>query len=252
MAFVSGSRPTGGDFMSVSTVRTPHPYIAEVRNSQEVTLYGSADLKYWQQRLLSEKLVPVEQDGKARLMISAVASRWLGVRFSEFSIVILANPAGHAAIDEGHSGYFLPTAYNTSRPFTFIEQRYFQTPYSYGKVDVQCHPTASFSLKQRAGEMIHAASRTLSTAPKTDEVWEGPIYLPPRPAKTRALGKVFYARLGGLTEIRPFDPAIDSLSITPTASEPVLGQLLDSGFAGQEWHIRSSATHARSQTYPRP
>ncbi len=227
-------------------------YIAEVRNSQEVTLYGSADLAFWKEKLLSQNLVPVENSGQAQLMISAVASSWLGVRFKEFLIAVLVNPVPHTLGVGSSPGLYLLTAYNTSRPFVFIEQRYFQTPYNYGKVEVRSEPQPAFELRQRTSVFVNAVCTTpVSAAPTVNEVWEGTIYLPPRPAQARTLSKVFYARLGGLTEISSFHPGADTFRITPSPSEPVLSWVLESGFAGREWHVRRSATHARSQTYPR-
>ncbi len=238
--------------MSASSLSAPRKYIAEVRNSQEVSLYGSADLTFWTKQLLPEKLVPVEKNGQAQLMISAVASRWLGVPFSEFMIAVLANPVDHSPLVGSSPGMYLLTAYNTSRPFTFIEQRYFLTPYTHGVVQVECGQTPSFRLKLRPGEVVSAVRKSqFPLRPTVDEIWEGPIYLPPRPAKARLPGKLFYARLAGLTEISPFQTSEDSFCATATASDPVFGWLMESGFAGREWHIRSAATHARSQTYPR-
>ena len=238
--------------MSTSTISAAPKYIAEVRNSQEVTLYGSADLDYWERNLRPERLVPVEQNGQARLLISAVASCWLGVRFREFLIAIEANPESDSPEAGTSPGLYLLTAYNTSRPFAFMEQRYFQTPYTYGGVEVQCGQPTSFRLKQRTGEMV-SAERTPphSVAPKIDESWDGAIYLPPRTAKARIPGNLFYAKLSGPTEITPFQPGADTLRITPAPSDPVLSWLLESGLTGREWHVRSSATHARSKTYPR-
>ena len=238
--------------MPESTLSSPPQYIAEVRNSREVTLSGTADLDYWKQKLRPEKLVPVEQDGHARLMISAVASCWLGVRFSEFLIAVQSQPMPQTAMSGASDGMYLLTAFNTSRAFAFMEQRYFQTPYTYGNVEVQCVSQPSFRLKQRTGEMVMAVQTTpRAGALKVHEHWEGAIYLPPRPAKSRTPGNVFYARLSGLTEISPFLPGEDTLRITPSRSDPVLGWLLESGFVGREWHVRSAATHARSKTYPR-
>lgn len=246
------SWPRWNPLMPASTTHSPPKYIAEVRNSQEVTLYGTADLDYWERKLRPEKLVPIEQNGRARLMISAVASCWLGVRFREFMIAVLVHSANQSPAAGSTPSFYLLTAYNTSRAFSFIEQRYFQTPYSYGSVEVQCGRQPSFQLKQRTSEMLRAVrvAQPPST-PTVDEVWEGAIYLPPRPAQGPAPGKVFYARLEGLTEVSPFQPAVDAIQITPQASEPVLGWLLESEFTGREWHVRHSATHARSQTYPR-
>jgi hypothetical protein len=227
-------------------------YIAEVRNSQEITLYGSADLDYWERKLRPERLVPVERDGQARLLISAVSSCWLGVRFREFLIAVEANPKSHSPGLGASTGLYLLTAYNTSRPFAFIEQRYFQTPYSYGIVEVQCGQPTSFRLQHRAGELVYAERMPpRSVAPKIDESWEGAIYLPPRTVKARIPGNLFYAKLSGLTEITPFRAGADTLRITPSPSDPILSWLLESGLTGREWHVRSSATHSRSKTYPR-
>ncbi len=238
--------------MSASTISAPPKYIAEVRNSQEVTLYGTADLAYWKNRLQPERLVPVVRDGQARLLISAVASTWLGVRFREFLIAIEANPESHSPETGTSPGLYLLTAYNTSRAFAFMEQRYFQTPYTYGTVEVQCSQPTSFRLKQRTEELVSAERTPLRSAPpQTHESWEGAIYLPPRIAKARLPGNLFYAQLSGPTEITPFQPAADTLRLTPSPSDPVLNWLLESGFAGREWHVRNSATHARSKTYPR-
>ena len=238
--------------MSASVIIAAPKYIAEVRNSQEVTLYGAADLAYWTKKLQPQKLVPVEEHGRARMMISAVASNWLGVRFREFLIAVLAYPAHQSPQPGSLPGCYLLSAYNTSRAFAFIEQRYFQTPYTHGTVEVQCARQPSFQLKQRSGEMLSAVRHSQSPATEqVEEVWEGAIYLPPRPARGPGPGKMFYARLAGLTEISPFQPAEDSIKITPQASDPVLSWLLESGFTGQEWHVRHSATHARSKTYPR-
>ena len=170
--------------MSASTISAPPKYIAEVRNSQEVTLYGTADLACWKKKLLPQKLVPIEQNGQARLLISAVASTWLGVGFREFLIAIEANPESHSPEAGSSPGMYLLTAYNTSRAFAFMEQRYFQTPYTYGGVEIQCGQPTSFRLKQRTGELVTAERTPLrSVAPRIDEAWEGAIYLPPRTAK---------------------------------------------------------------------
>ena len=238
--------------MSTSVAKTAPRYIAEVCNSQEVTLFGTADLAFWQRKLQLENLLPVDRNGRAQLMISAVSSRWLGARFSEFMIAVLAEPRGHVP-DAGDSpGMFLLTAYNTSRPFTFIEQRYFQTPYKHGSIAVQSSPQPSLLLKQRAVELVQAKRVDQSHAVSNiEEVWEGKIYLPPRTSNARFPGNLFYARLSGLSQVSPFTAGKDVLQLTSSESEPVLGWLLESEFSGTEWHVRNSATHARSKTYPR-
>ena len=223
-------------------------FIAEVRNSQEVTLIGDADFHFWCEKLSPEQLVPSEVNGRAELIITAVASRWMGVRFTELSFAVsVARKSGGTP-----RSVFLLTAYNTSRAFAFMERTMFQTPYVHGAVHVQCGSRPCFQLQRESSDVLQVGRRELNGIPRIAEVLDWTIYLPTRSNKAPPSRKRFYARLSGLTEIAPFVEAEDRLKITKSASAPVLGWLLESNFTGREWHIRNSATHARSKTYSAP
>lgn len=222
-------------------------YVAEVRNSRELALFGTADFDFWARKLHPEGLVPIDRDGRAEVMISAVASRWLGVRFSELVMAVVTEALPG---EQDAPSFYLAAAYNSSRSFTFIEQRYFQTPYLHGEIDVRLtSDETQLKLRRRTGEKLKAAVGSLGTPPsQVDELWEGAIYLPPRSPGSR---NKFYARLAGLTHVQPFLPGQDHLEIVPAVSSSPLAWLVESGVAGREWHVRSQANHARSKTYPR-
>jgi GNAT superfamily N-acetyltransferase len=55
----------------------------------------------------------------------------------------------------------------------------------------------------------------------------------------------------GYTQAYPFVPAADDLSIKPSRDTEILQTLLDSGFIGEEWRVRTDATHGKSKSYRR-
>jgi hypothetical protein len=227
----------------------PVPFVAEITNVREVSLLGTADLGFWKGPLREAKLVPIEKDGQALLLISAMASRFLGVPFRELAIAVMV---GHTA-GAKPEGLYLERAFNTSRLFTFIERNWFTTPYEYGKVDVDVAIPASFRLEKTSGLVLRAemsaevGATSREPVRAGDECWEGPIYLPGPRGSGDASGKYFYARIAGQTRTYPYNPG-DVLEIKPTPGLPVLQRLVDSGFTGKEWAIRAAATHARSKT----
>jgi hypothetical protein len=229
--------------MSSSAANSPIKYVAECFGSREVTLYGKADLDYWTRKLADEKLVPYVDSDHAHVMITAVASRWSGVRFTELIIgVVTADEPGGKA-----NGMLLLSGYNTSRVFTFFEYYYFGTPYAHASVAVACEPPESMCLS-RATRTLLSAQRRRGQSGRTESVdQQGPAYLPRGKAQ---IGKVYYVRIRGKTEISPFDGSVDTFAIKD-ASEPVLLSLAESGFVPQEWHLRPDAYHARSKTYAR-
>lgn len=219
-------------------------YVAEVFGSREVTLYGKANLDYWTKKLADEQLLPYVDNGHAQVTITAVASRWSGVSFLELIVgVTTADEPGGAAY-----GMLLLSGYNTSRIFTFFEYYYFGTPYSQANVAVSCEKPASLNLSRATRPML-SAQRGAYHPVRTESVdWQGPAYLPRGSAK---VGKVYYIRIRGETEISPFAAGVDTFAIKD-ASEPALLWLAESGFVPQEWHVRPDAFHARSKTYARP
>ncbi len=46
----------------------PRKYIAEVIHSQEITLFGTADLGFWTRMLQPQNLVPIARNGQAEFL----------------------------------------------------------------------------------------------------------------------------------------------------------------------------------------
>ena len=103
-------------------------------------------------------------------------------------------------------------------------------------------------LKERATMSADPASQRATTHSASDG-FAGPVYLPAR--KPGARLSWFYADIVGETDTFPFDPAHDSLSLHPTAGQPLIQSLVDSRFTASQWAVRSSATHKKSKTYRR-
>lgn len=224
-------------------------FIAELDQVLEVSLQGTADLPYWQNRLASEGLFPTPDAAqRAQIWISGANSKFRGVRFRELSVTV------HVSLNEGTTtpdGIFLPQAFNSSRLFTFFERHWFHTPYDRADVDVEAKP---FRMSARAGTevLIEAALGDTELGPSESDgkqTWEGPIYLPAAGSSSGAKRRHFFARLEGTTISRPFVTDRDKFVIHPTLRFPVLGWLLESRFQGEAWAIRPAAGHARSKTY---
>lgn len=235
--------------MTATPPPTPVKYIATVKGSAEVTLHGTADFTFWQNRLRKERLFPYRAGSRAELVLSAVESRWLGVRFRELVLTVVVS---HRQNGSTRDGYFLFAAYNSSRVFAWIERTAFRTPYWHGNIEVRAADPASMKLLEK--DVIFHAERASGIEPTRagEEVWEGPIFLPRDAANQTEPGKLFHARLGGHTEVYPFSPTADLLKLDPYQHHSALQDLVESNFAGTEWHVRPQATHARSRTYARP
>ena len=95
--------------MNSSSERT---YISTITDVREVALAGTADLAYWRERLRGEGLAPLDDDGRASLLLTAIESKFRGIPFRELSISVLL-PGG---------GAFLAHAFNSSRLLAFAER----------------------------------------------------------------------------------------------------------------------------------
>lgn len=222
------------------------PYIAVIPQVREVTLLGSADLAFWERHLTREGLAPVPAQGRAQLILSAPDLRWSGIRFQELSLAVVVSEGSAGAHP---SGLYLVHAYNSSRLLAFLERALFHTPYERQSTCVDVALPASIRVTRGADTSFHAAmgpsARLLWSH---DDAWEGTIFLPTPPG-VRARPRWFRARLGGPTDAYTFDPAADTLRVCPPAGDGLLRMLVDSQFTPEEWRLRASATHARSQTY---
>jgi hypothetical protein len=227
-------------------------YVANPRHVREVSLFGTADLAFWQNRLKEENLVPAERDGKAQLWIIAADMKFLGVRFRELSFSVLA---GHDEQGVRHNGAYLAHAYHSSRLFAHCERTFFSTPYQRGDVRVSVSPSPFIHLVQGGELVFRAEMQAGASAPGRDascsaeDGWKGPVFLPRKRRGRDREGRLFFAKIKGLTQRYPFIDSTDLLSIKPAQNGNILQSLLDSHFAGEEWAIREDATHARSRTY---
>lgn len=232
-------------------MNSPLRYNVEISPVREVMLRGTADFEFWKERLAREDLVPAGDGLRAQLIITALDSQFMGLRFREASLaVFVENGEGPGADDAA----YLMHAFNSSRMFAFVERTFYHTPYQQADVRVDAHLPAAFQIGYRGAVVFRAEMSAIASASSRkparcqEERWEGPIFLPG--AKSGTSGEVFFGRLVGHTDSYPFLPE-DTVTIRPDAEAPVFRWLLESEFAGQEWGLRQSATHARSRTVKR-
>jgi hypothetical protein len=225
-------------------------YVAQVSPVREVAVLGTADLDYWREPLARAELCPHDEGGRVPLMIGATDTRFMGVRFRELTVTVFCRDRRGTLPD----GVFLAQAFNSVRWFAWVERNIFSTPYDHGVAEVTIEPAASFQLTiggavtLRATMSADPASQRATTHSASDG-FAGPVYLPAR--KPGARLSWFYADIVGETDTFPFDPAHDSLSLHPTAGQPLIQSLVDSRFTASQWAVRSSATHKKSKSYRR-
>lgn len=234
----------------------PIKYVATVDGVPEVTLRGTADFAFWQSRLADYELEPADHNGRARILVIAASMRYMGMRFTEVSFSVeVVSPDQCEQPDAG----FLIHAFNTSRMFAFTERVAFGTPYYHADCRISSVAPVSIEVAEGGHAIFHATMNSDAAAAATSrvparngmELWEGPIFLPRKPGATSNQHYVFFGKLHGDASIYPYRCELDSISIVPSRTDALSKNLIDSGFAGEEWQIRQAGTHARSKTYPR-
>ena len=230
-------------------------YVAALSNVSEVSLVGTADLAFWKAHLSGGALAPAESEGKARLLISASAAKFMGLPFAEFSVCVLVVPP----VDRGwKDAAYLVHAFNSRRFFALCERVLYSTPYYHGRVRVTAAFPPAVEVCAEDGATYHASLRRgASERPpgpsrSATECWNGPVFLAGRGGGEGTARRVFFAKLQGLTRAFPYAPARDTVEITSASAGSVFQMLIDSRFEGREWIVREGATHARSKTYLAP
>ena len=239
--------------MGNSGIARPVKFVAVITHAREVSLLGTADLRFWQDRLRSERLHPIERDGKAQILISAVDARFKGLRFQELSVSIAAGPVDGSA---ERAGYYLARAFNSRRLFAWVERRMLSTPYYHARVEVDCGLPASIDVADGSRILLGARMTSDGAAGRVplrsgDEFWEGPLFLPRSGRRADSPGNWFFAKIGGHAQTYAF-AAGDVLTLSPHGSHEIFQSLIDSGFKARDWIIRENATHAKSKTFDRP
>jgi hypothetical protein len=232
----------------------PVKWVAELSHVREVTLLGTADLAYWQDRLREEKLDPAERDGQAQVMVSAAELKYWGVRFREVSFSVQVRPVED--LTRPNAAYLLG-AYNSLRMFAFVERIFFSTPYRYGDVRVSASLPAFVHIFKNDDVVFRAEMGADGVEPGREpsqvgeDGWDGPVFLPEKQRSKDGPGRLFFARVRGHTRAYPLLPARDVVAIKPSSGCEVLQALSDSHFVAQQWNIREDAAHAKSKTYKR-
>jgi hypothetical protein len=129
--------------LSDRDVNATFKYIAVLPHVREIALRGASDLAFWQDRLAADNLSPLDFGGQAHVLLSAIESRFLGVRFREITISVFARRDGD---DGGQEGLYLALAFKSSRLFTSVERAAFSTPYHHGTIRVDSALPGSIAL----------------------------------------------------------------------------------------------------------
>lgn len=229
-------------------------YVAAPNHVREVTLRGTADLAFWKSRLAHDDLAPAVRGNRAELLIIGANMAFMGLRFTELSFSVQVLPTADAQYP---NAALLIHAFNTSRMFALCERTFFRTPYYYGDCHVSTSAPVSIQLFEGSKAILQAELRPEAAAVirqpsrSGNETWQGPIYLPRTGSSGTSGGYMFYGKMEGHTDVYPFRPDLDQISILPSPNAKVLQDLIDSDFQGKEWIVRQDGTHARSKTYPR-
>jgi hypothetical protein len=233
-------------------------YIAQLKNVHELGLHGHADLSWWRERLADERLEPIERDGRAQVVVTALDTSWMGIPFRDLSVAVAArvscNPdPNDGTKDKGNPkqpGLFFACAFNASRFISFFERRWFRLPYRY-RADL--HIDLSYDAMCRLGTasetelLAKMAPREQSKTPAQDKGFTGPLFLPN--TNDASHRRWLMVRIEGLTQSFEFDADRDQFEIGSACTHPILMGLEASQFSPIEWHLRTSATHARSKTF---
>lgn len=224
-------------------------FVAELSNVTEVSLLGTANFDYWQDRLRPHGLSPILRDGAAQILIIAAKARFMGVPFCEvsFSVSVSPNQERHALQD----AVCLLRAFNSNRFFAFCERTFFATPYYPAKCEISLDPIKVKVSNQKEtlfsvqmGSVGHRETSQLD-----NDGWYGTIAIIPPKGLANAPYKYFVGRIDGQTTIYSFDESNDILIFAKDGGIPIFSQLVESGFDGKQWIVRASANHAKSKTY---
>ena len=217
-------------------------YIAKIKNVREVCLVGSAELEFWKAHLSPLRLVPAELAGQARVLVSVVKLKWMGIAFEELSIAVPIEPP-----DASMPSIYLVSAFSTSRLLAWCERMFFHTPYEHAQIAMHAEQPWSLKLRDSVRSTLATQSQQTATTTSVNDDWTGSIFLPPaRPGSRR---KFFYAKLSGPVQVAPFVATNAEFKIQPSDKQRAIQLLIDSHFAPIEWRVRPNAVHARSKTF---
>jgi len=217
-------------------------YAAVINNVHEVTLWGSAKLNFWKEHLKNFDFYPYVENRKAVIIISAINSKFKGIKFSELSVSLKISFAQNG---KGDDGFYLFQAYNNVRLFSFIERKIFKTPYYTGKIILNNNIPPKLTLTANGLVILEFEMGNKKTLNEVKvEQHEFKILLPGNGEKN-----YFHANLEGMTYSFNFTPN-DKIIINENA-EGVWKLLKESGYTPLTWKIRNDSIHRKTKTFTR-
>ena len=225
---------------------SPVKYIAQLKRVREVGLWGDAELSWWRDHLAGEGLEPVEADGRARVVVTGLDAKWMGIPFRDVSVAVVARRRCAPA----ETGLLLARAFNASRFMAGVERWWFHLPYQFrADLHVGLGDAGEIRLGDRSAVDLVAelGARESSGEPAEEMGYTGPLFLPGGGDRTRR--RWLMVRIHGMTSTFDFDAALDRFEVGSGCTDPILAGLRDSHFRGVQWHVRRSDTHARSKTF---
>lgn len=215
-------------------------YAAVIDNVHEVTILGSAKLNFWREYLKNYYFYPFAENRKTVIIISAIKSKYKGIRFSELSVSLKISSVQNG---KNNDGFYMLQAYNSNRFFTIVEQKYFKTPYIHGKIilnDIIPPKIKLIAEDITLLEIEMGDNKTLNGVKHEQDEFN--ILLPGNFEKN-----CFKANLEGQTFSFDFS-SNDKLLIHDNAGG-VWNMLRESGFKPLIWKIRNNAIHRKSKTF---
>ena len=215
-------------------------YAADLKNVTEVTLHGTADLSFWEAVLRKENLRPYQEAGRAVLLLSAIDAKWRGFKCKEFGIAVgICLNEDEMRLD----GYYLLSAFNSSKLLAFSVRMFSRTPYFHGDIRLENKLPASIKLRDKTEVLLHARMSIPGTPPVVEYLeWKGPIFLPNNRGK-------YFVVLAGEADLYPFSSEVDTFEINASTHHEIFQQLIESNFTGSVWVLRNNSRHAKSKTY---
>ncbi|GAB4544981.1 MAG: hypothetical protein OHK0023_02570 [Anaerolineae bacterium] len=210
-------------------------YVTVIEPVLEVTLIGTAEYARWRDLLNDEGLAVDSTPTQANILISAVDSKFRGIRFQEVSVSVMV----------GDARYFLAHAYNSIAWFALAERVLFRTPYYQGTITVNAQ---HIRLSRGQAALLDAKLPTnaphISAGERRDEFL---IHLPKKLRRQPNQPHYFHARLEGHATVFAADNRL--VQITPTADERIWQLIKASRFQVDQWLVRATARHSKSKTY---
>lgn len=217
----------------ISTVN----YVTVIEPVLEVTLIGTAEYPPWRDLLSEEGLTVDSTPTHASILISAVDSKFRGIRFQEVSISVMVS----------ESRYFLAHAYNSIAWFALAERVLFRTPYYKGTIAVNAqHIRLSRGQAALLDASLPADAPKISEDERRDEFL---IHLPRKMRRQPNQPHYFHARLEGHATVSAADNRLVHITPASNANDHIWQVLQDSRFQAEQWLVRATARHSKSKTY---